>query len=183
MTIALVVLAPGFEEIEAVSIIDVLRRAEVEVTVAGTEPGVLTASRGVRIEPEALLSDLPETAWDLVVLPGGMGGALALKAHEGVGELLRNQADAGRWIGAICAAPLVLAHLDLLRDRAATCHPSVRDQVPAQRLSDERVVVDGNIVTSQGPGTAIEFALTLVRLLRGPDVAAAVNVPLLARWP
>lgn len=179
MATALVILAPGFEEIEAVSVIDVLRRAEVDVTVAGTEPGILTGSRGVRIQPETLVSDLPDAAWDAVVLPGGMAGTLALKAHEGVGELVRKQAAEGRWVGAICAAPLVLAHLGLLEKRTVTCHPSVRDQVPAGRHSEERVVIDGNIVTSQGPGTAIEFALTLVRLLLGGEAAGSVSGPLL----
>ncbi len=182
MSGVLVLLAPGFEEIEAVSIIDVLRRAEIEVIVAGTEPGPIRASRGVRIDPDILLADIEERPWEMVVLPGGMGGTLALKGDERVRAILAEQHAAGRWIGAICAAPMVLADLGLLRERRATCHPATREMVAAGSLSDDRVVVDRRIVTSQGPGTALEFALTLVQILRGPETAEAVNEGLLTPW-
>jgi protein DJ-1 len=177
---ALVVLAEGAEEMEAVIVVDVLRRAEVEVVLAGLDgEAPVRCSRGVRIAPDVALSGLSGDV-DALVLPGGKGGADRLAASPVVGELLRAQAASGRLVAAICAAPIALAAHGVFAGRRMTCHPSVNDVVAAHgRLAEEPVVEDGQLVTSRGPGTAFLFALALVARLRGPDVAAKVRAPMM----
>jgi protein deglycase len=167
---ALVPIADGSEEIEAVCIIDTLRRAEIEVTVASVSGRpVITAARGTMIQADAQIADCVGEDYDLIVLPGGMPGAEHLRDSAIVIDMLRLQCDAGKLHGAICASPAValLPH-GLLDGRTATCFPTFRDQLEQAEnvtASEDRVVVDGNLITSQGPGTAIEFALKLVELL------------------
>jgi 4-methyl-5(b-hydroxyethyl)-thiazole monophosphate biosynthesis len=173
----LVPLAPGFEEIEAITIIDILRRAGVQVTVAGTQPGVIEASRQTKHLPDCLLKDVRAEDFDMVVLPGGMPGTINLRNDPHLKNLLLQC----RQVAAICAAPTVLSDYGLLADRAATCHPSVREKLVAGKISDARVVVDGHVVTSQAAGTAMEFAFQLVELLCGSDKVAEVNRGVLAR--
>jgi 4-methyl-5(b-hydroxyethyl)-thiazole monophosphate biosynthesis len=169
----LVPVSDGSEEIETVGIVDTLRRAGVEVTLARVpSPGAadleLTASRGVRLVADRLLADCLDETWDAVVLPGGLPGAEYLRDDADLVSLLRDRLAAGRLVGAICAAPVtVLAEHDLLDGRRATCFPSLAEWLPADSYRDERVVVDRDLVTSQGPGTALEFAVTLVGLLCG----------------
>ncbi|MEQ8766842.1 MAG: DJ-1/PfpI family protein [Planctomycetota bacterium] len=163
----LVPLAPGFEEIEAVTIIDVLRRGGADVTVAGTQGAMVEGSHGIVLTADALLSDVREDSFDLVVLPGGMPGAANLRDDVAVLAMLRTTAAAGRWVAAICAAPIALSAAGLLSERSATSYPTFEDQVAAREYREDRVVVDGNVVTSRGPGTALEFSLELVRLLIG----------------
>lgn len=179
---ALVPIATGSEEIEAVCIIDTLRRADVTVTVAavGNDTSVV-CSRGVVLTAETLIADLAGHSFDLIALPGGMPGATHLRHSTLLATLLRDHAARGKLLGAICAAPaVVLLPLGLLDDRTATCHPSFFVELAADRRREDRVVIDGNLVTSRGPGTAIEFALTLVGELLGPEVRAAVAGPMLA---
>lgn len=176
---ALVPLAAGFEEMEAVIIIDVLRRAEVDVAVAGLAgAGPVLGSRGVTVVAETDLdSALGHGPYDAVVLPGGLGGTHALRDDDRVVDAVRAQADRGALVAAVCAAPLVLARAGLAEGRDLTSHPSVRDELAgagARTLAD-RVVRDGELLTSQGPGTAMEFALAVVRELRGEEVAASVG--------
>lgn len=172
----LVPISNGSEEIEAVTIIDVLRRAGAEVTVASVEPSEgmqICASRGTNIVADCVLGDYlnatDQASWDLIAIPGGLPGAEHLAASQELEQLLRSQVAAGRLYGAICAAPhLVLATKGLLADRAATCHPMYHQQLEAREVNSEsRVVVDGNCITSQGPGTALDFALELVEQLFG----------------
>ena len=164
MPTALVPIANGSEEIEAVTIIDVLRRAGVEVTVAGVGARDVIASRGVKLQAECLVAECRDETYDLIALPGGMPGAEHLRDSAELTELLKAQQQSGRVYGAICAAPAVVLHAHgLLGTRRATCHPSMRDRLP--QFVDERVVTDGPCITSQGPGTALEFALALVATL------------------
>ena len=176
----LVPIANGVEEIESVSIIDVLRRAGAEVTVASVHDELqITASRGVRLVADKLLSQCSEEDFDLIVLPGGLPGAEHLRDCKLLTHLLRSQQQKGKWYGAICAAPVVvLESHGLLGTRRATCHPSFSTQLQNQEAAQSRVVVDGNCVTSQAPGTAIEFALTLVELLLGQEKAKEVAAPM-----
>lgn len=175
MTRALVPLATGFEEIEAVTIIDVLRRAEVEVTVAGLTPGVLVGSRGIKIEPDVSLEGLAADGFDLIVLPGGLAAAEALMADERVLDLVRAHLAAGRTTAAICAAPMVLAAAGVEEGLEVTSHPSVRDRLGRATVKGApRVIRSGNVITSQGPGTAMEFALALVAVLKGDEVQIAL---------
>jgi 4-methyl-5(b-hydroxyethyl)-thiazole monophosphate biosynthesis len=176
---ALVPVAHGSEEIEAVCIIDVLRRAGAAVTVASVEAELtVTCSRGVRLLADVPIAACSGQVFDLIALPGGMPGAERLRDCAPLIELLRAQRAAGRLYGAICAAPAVALAPHGLLGRRATAHPNFMDRLaPAQALG-QRVVVDGGIVTSRGPATAIEFALTLVELLFGADKRHAVAAPL-----
>lgn len=165
-------LAPGFEEIEAVTIADTLRRAGVEVTLAGLEPGPVTGSHGITVQPDATLDTVRAEELDMAVLPGGMPGAANLRDHRGVQELLRAMAAAGRWCAAICAGPIALGAAGVCAGRSVTSFPGFADQIPAGSYLEDRVVVDGPVITSRGPGTALEFALVLVEKLEGSQAAA-----------
>ncbi|NJN48401.1 MAG: DJ-1/PfpI family protein [Candidatus Competibacteraceae bacterium] len=165
----LVPLAQGCEELEAVTIIDLLRRAEVEVVAAGLETGPVTASRQVVLIPDVLLDDVMERDFDMIVLPGGLGGAQRLEADERVTRLLQRMAAAGRYTTAICAAPKVLAAAGLLEGRQATAYPGALDNSIGVQVSTAAVVQDGQVITSRGPGTALSFALTLIEVLCGRE--------------
>jgi 4-methyl-5(b-hydroxyethyl)-thiazole monophosphate biosynthesis len=179
----LVPIADGTEEIEAVCIIDTLRRADADVTVASVTGKLeVTASRNVRIVADALIEDCAGKTFDLVVLPGGTKGAEHLRDSKEVASILKNQQQQGRLYGAICAAPpIALQHHGLIGNRKATCYPSFIDQLQNPAPSESRVVVDNSLVTSQGPGTAIEFALKLVELLFGKEKSAEVAKAMLVR--
>lgn len=176
----LVVLATGAEEMEATITIDVLRRAGIEVVVAGLEGDApVTCSRGVRIVPDVSFAEA-KGPFDAVVLPGGAEGARRLAASGEVAALLREHEREGRLVGAICAAPSALARHGVFAGRAMTCHPSVRDVVGAHaKLGESAVVADGSLVTSQGPGTSFAFALALVERLAGPEKAREVRAPMM----
>jgi 4-methyl-5(b-hydroxyethyl)-thiazole monophosphate biosynthesis len=177
MARVLVPLAEGFEEIEAVTIVDLLRRAGVEVRTAALAGRQVTGSHGIRIEADIALDDVDDADYDMIVLPGGMPGADHLKNDARVVGLLRRFGSAGRYTAAICAAPGVLAYAGLLEGRTATSFPGFLrpDSAPGLRLSDAPVVVDGKVVTSRGPGTAIEFSLALIELLMGGETAVSVG--------
>ena len=173
----LVPMTDGVEEMEAVIIVDVLRRAGWQVTSVGMKPGLITASRGVKLQPDRSWGDITVADFDVLAIPGGKG-ARTLAADPRVLEAVREFRKAGKWIGAICAAPLVLQAAGVLDGVKATCHPSVASELHVPR-EEERVVVDGRIITSRGPGTAFEFALTLIRLLDGPEAADKVAGPMI----
>ena len=175
----LVPIADGTEEIEAVCIIDVLRRAGAAVTVASPSELQVTASRGVKLVADKLIADCTDEVYDLVVLPGGMPGAEHLRDSKELKSILTEQNNQGRLYAAICAAPaIVLHHHGLLGQRRATCHPSFVSYLQNVDSVESRVVADGNCVTSRGPGTAVEFALKLVELLYGKEKAREVADPM-----
>lgn len=177
----LVPLAPGFEEIEAVTIIDVLRRAGIEVTVAGTQKGPLKGSRGISVVADASLDEVDPSLFDMMAIPGGTQGVERLKEHPQIFFLLGEFTARGKPIGAICAAPSLLAAAGLLCGKQVTSHPSVQPQVaPASLYTEERVVVDGKIITSRGPGTAMEFALKLVEILEGSQKVSELKAAMVA---
>ncbi|MCO6442002.1 MAG: DJ-1/PfpI family protein [Nitrococcus mobilis] len=178
MAHVLVPLAEGCEELEAVTVIDLLRRAGIDVVVAGLAEGAVKASRGVVLVPDVTLDAVLEQDFDMIVLPGGAGGAARLEADARLGRLLRRQADTGRYIAAICAAPKVLAAAGLLAGRRATSFPGYLDQAEGVNCEMTAVVVDGRVVTSRGPGTALDFALNLIALLLGERAAREVEAPL-----
>jgi 4-methyl-5(b-hydroxyethyl)-thiazole monophosphate biosynthesis len=166
---ALISVADGVEDLECVTLIDVLRRAEVEVVVASIENRrMITCARGTRLTADTMLADVLAQPFDLIVLPGGMPGAQRLAEHEPLAERVREQAKAGKLFAGICAAPaLALQQYGVLRQRRMTCYPAFSDRLSGCVFVDQAVVVDGNCITSQGPGTALAFALTLVEQLRG----------------
>jgi protein deglycase len=183
MSKVLVPLAPGFEEIEAITVIDILRRAGIHVVVAGTQPGSIEASRKTKHVPDCTLDEVRPDDFDMIILPGGQPGATNLRNDQRVRKIIETLQAQNRRIAAICAAPTVLAAYGLLKDRSVACHPSVRAEVAAaaKHISDERVFVDGPVITSQSAGTAMEFAFRLIEILCGYDKAAEVNRGVLAR--
>jgi 4-methyl-5(b-hydroxyethyl)-thiazole monophosphate biosynthesis len=178
MAKVLVPLADGCEELEAVTIVDLLRRAGVEVVTAGLRPGIVKASRGVQLVPDATLDDALRDDYDMVVLPGGMPGASHLKDDARIIDLLKKMAAAGKYTAAICAAPMVLAEAGVLEGRQATSYPGFLDALPGVTLRTEAVVQDGKVVTSRGPGTAMDFALALVEVLAGSEKRRQVEAAL-----
>ncbi|NIA08385.1 MAG: DJ-1 family protein [Nitrospiraceae bacterium] len=176
----LVLLAPGFEELEAVAVIDILRRAGLEVVTAGQILGPIASARNIRISPDTTLDKVSMEAFDLIVLPGGVDGTENLAKDPRVIDILRRQIDSGRLLGAICGAPTVLDRHGLIKGKNITCHPTCRETIDGARLSGDRVVQDGRLVTSQGPGTAIEFAYKLVELLIGRNKVSEINKGVLA---
>jgi 4-methyl-5(b-hydroxyethyl)-thiazole monophosphate biosynthesis len=180
MARVLVPLAEGCEELEAVTIIDLLRRAGIEVVSAGLKPGIVKASRGVQLVPDTTLDAALTEDYDMVVLPGGMPGAQHLKDDPRVIALLKRMAEAGRYTAAICAAPVVLAAAGVLAGRAATSYPGFLDKMNLADVTckTDSVVQDGRVITSRGPGTAMDFALTLVGILAGEDKRQQVEAGL-----
>ena len=176
----LVPIADGIEEIESVCIIDVLRRAGADVTVASVDRLEVTASRGVKLVADKVIGDCADETFDLIALPGGMPGAEHLRDSAVLVEMLKDQKQTGRLYAAICASPAVaLGPHGLLDDKKAVCHPALAEKLKCLEAVDSRVVTDGNCITSCGPGTAIEFALELVKSLYGEDKAKAVAGPML----
>ena len=178
MARVLVPLADGCEELEAVTIIDLLRRAGIEVVSAGLKPGVVKASRGVQLVPDLTLDSALQDEYDMVVLPGGMPGAAHLKADPRILRLLKDMAAAGKYTAAICAAPMVLAEAGVLEGRQATSYPGFLDALPGVTVSAAAVVQDGKVLTSRGPGTAMDFALALIETLAGADKRQQVEAAL-----
>jgi 4-methyl-5(b-hydroxyethyl)-thiazole monophosphate biosynthesis len=177
----LVPLATGFEEIEAVTIVDVLRRAGLDVTVAGLAPGPVTGGHGIAVTPDADLGDVDPSVFTMIVLPGGMQGTRNLMADERILALVRKLGSEGRRTAAICAAPLVLHAAGVLAGVSVTAHPSVREKLPGAIVrADPRVVRSGPVTTSQGAGTAMEFALALVADLCGEAQAGELARAMIA---
>jgi 4-methyl-5(b-hydroxyethyl)-thiazole monophosphate biosynthesis len=172
---ALVPLAEGFEELEAVTIIDILRRAGIEVIVAALTDNPVTGSHGIKLSADATLDAVSGQEFDLIALPGGMPGAANLMDDSRIGGIIRRLLDGGGHVAAICAAPMVLAAAGVLEGRRATCFPGFLDRSADLTLVDEPVVVDGRIITSRGPGTALDFALELVAQLSGPGTQQKIE--------
>lgn len=177
MARVLMPLAEGFEEIEAVTVIDLLRRAGIEVHTAALDGPQVTGSHGITVAADFALDAVAADDYDMIVLPGGMPGADHLRKDARVTSLLQRFAAGDRFVAAICAAPGVLAHAGLLEGRAATSFPGFLDarSAPGLRLREDPVVVDGKIVTSRGPGTAMEFGLALIELLQGAGARRQVQ--------
>jgi len=177
----LIPLAPGFEEIEALAVVDILRRAGAEVLLAGTVDGPIEGRNKIKILADTSLDSVKEQDFDMIVLPGGAVGTENLKKDPRIKDIVERLYKKGRLITAICAAPTVLSAIGITAGKTVTSHPTVRTKLDKEKISEERVVVDGNIITSQGPGTAIEFAFKLVEILFGKDKVVEVNKGVLAK--
>ena len=173
----LVPIADGSEELEAITIVDLLRRADFEVTIAGLDEGPITASRGTVIVPDKTLEAALKDDYDMVVLPGGMPGADNLNKDSRVHELLKTMANSGKFVGAVCAAPFVLANAGVLRGKKATAYPGFLERMDLDDVEITGGVVerDGNIITSRAAGTAMDFALELIEALAGREKRDAVE--------
>ena len=178
MASVLVPLAQGCEELEAVTIVDLLRRAGVEVVTAGLDGQPVKASRGLVLIPDMTLDSALKNSYDMVVLPGGLPGADNLENDPRMIDLLRQMAAEGKYTAAICAAPKVLAHAGLLDGKRATGFPGVLDSVSGMDYLEQSVVIDGKVITSRGPGTAMDFALELIEALVGKQTRDEVEAGL-----
>lgn len=165
----LVPLAQGCEELEAVTIIDLLRRAQIEVVTAGLDSHAVTASRGTVLVPDTDLDAALKDDYDMVVLPGGLPGADHLDNDQRIRDTLIKMANSNKFTAAICAAPKVLANAGLLNNKKATSYPGILDDAKNTDVSSDAVVIDGKVITSRGPGTAMDFALTLIESLAGKE--------------
>ena len=171
MTKVLIPIADGTEEMEAVTLIDLLRRAQFDVTVASVMGRAeVVASRGVKLTADTTIEQCADHSWDMVALAGGMPGAEHLAENATLKTLLQRQARDRKWLAAICASPaVVLGPLGLLNGRKATGYPAFCEQLTgfAEEVRDDTVVIDGKLITSRGPGTASDFALAAIEALAG----------------
>jgi len=175
----LVPIATGFEEIEAITIIDVLRRADIEVLTAGIDRKCVKGAHGIEIKTELHIDDTNSEEFDMIILPGGMPGALNLKNSPKIQSLLGEMDQGGKYIGAICAAPIALAEADVLKSMY-TCYPSFEANIKnTTYMKSENVVCDQNIITANGPKSAIEFSLEIVEKLCGNDKMNEIKSQLL----
>lgn len=175
-----VFLADGFEEIEALTVVDVLRRAGVRVdtvSISGNE--LVQGAHWISVKADKVFEETSCAKADMMVLPGGMPGTKNLQGHRGLSELLRAQDEAGRWIAAICAAPSILGGLGMLNGRKACCYPSFEESLTGAEVVEDAAVVDGHVVTGRGMGTAIPFALKLVEALVGNEKAEQIKESIL----
>ena len=178
----LVPLAEGFEEIEFSTIVDILRRAGMEVTVAGLKEGAISGAHNVRVTPDTLIDKVSADDFDVIVLPGGNPGYVNLGKSEKVLKLVREMHDRNKYVTAICAAPSVLAKAGVIQGKRVTIFPGMEDTLTGAQYSKDRVVIDGRIITSQGPGTAMEFAIKLVEVLAGRNRAEEVAMGVLTKF-
>lgn len=172
----LLFLAPGFEEIEAISIIDVLRRAQLNVTSVSISGDLYVAgAHGITVEADKLLSEVTISDADMLILPGGMPGTKNLNVHEGLKNAIKGFAKEKKPLAAICAAPMILGQLGILEGKNATCYPGFESNLAGAHFTKKSVVQDGNIITGNGPGAAIKFALQIVTFLSGPELSEEVG--------
>ncbi len=177
---AFVFLATGFEEVEATGTIDVLRRGEIDTTVVSiTGDLAVEGAHGLKLIADKLFADTDFSEADALVLPGGMPGSSNLNACEPLKELLVKHYNEDKLVAAICAAPLVLGGLGLLKGRRATCYPSFEPQLIGATITGEAAVIDGNVITGKGPGLVFYFALAIVKVLKGKPIAEEVASGLL----
>ncbi len=174
----LILLAQGCEEIEAVTVIDLLRRAGITVVSAGLDKLEIVASRGVKLLADTTLELAQQQSFEMIVLPGGQPGTNNLRADARVISLLQQMAQQNKYLAAICAAPSVLAYAGLLNGRRATCYPGCLDDYPEVQLQTGAIVEDGKLITSRSPGTAMDFALLLIERLAGLEKRLEVEAGL-----
>jgi 4-methyl-5(b-hydroxyethyl)-thiazole monophosphate biosynthesis len=173
-------LAEGFEEIEAIAVIDTLRRGRIDIkSVSISDDKEVVGRSGIKVVADLLFDrKLFENA-EMLVIPGGMLGSQNLSAHDGLTSLLSEFNEKGKYLAAICAGPLVLGKIGILKGRQAICYAGLECDLPGAVIKDERVVHDRNIITSKGPGTAIEFSLKLVEVLLGKDISDKIKAGML----
>ena len=174
-------LANGFEEIEAVTLIDVLRRAGFGVTTCGLSSLQVRGAHSVSVAADITLDEALKSKWDLVVLPGGMPGATNLRDEARVGKLLEQTVKGDGYVGAICAAPIALARFGFVKGKKATSYPGFENQMTGAEYCEDRVVCDGKVLTSRGPGTAMEFAFAITELLAGRAKADELKTQMLIK--
>ena len=173
-------LAKGFEEIEALTVVDILRRADIQVDMISiTGDLVVEGAHHIKVMADILLEDVDYTNSEMNILPGGMPGTIHLEEHKELEKIILDWNQNKKYIGAICAAPRILGKLNLLQGKKATCYPGFEKYLYGAEYVKESVVKSDHIITSRGPGTAMEFALELVRVLKGEKIAADLKTQLI----
>ena len=176
-------MADGCEEIEGLTVVDIVRRAKLEMTtISITDKKEVTSSHNVTFLTDALASEVDFDGFDAIVLPGGMPGTLNLGASDMVNKVIKKFAGEGKIVAAICAAPTIYGEMGLLEGKNATCYPGMEDKLLGANWQEQPVVVDGNFVTSRGVGTAIAFALTLVTILKDEETAKSLANSIVYKW-
>ncbi len=175
----MIILADGFEELEAIAVIDILRRARIKVVVTGLDHSEVTSTRGITILADSTLQDEDDHEFDVIILPGGEPGATHLQQSDRLTTLLTRQYQSNKWIAAICSAPRILAGLGILENRRATSFPNAAPYMTGCVYETKPVVVDGPIITARGPAVAIRFGLTIVEKLVGRSVANDIKKAML----
>ena len=171
-----VFLAEGFEEIEGLTVVDLLRRAKIETEMVSVMEGKqIRGSHGIKVTADSMFGDVNFSDADMLVLPGGMPGTLNLGSHEGLCELLKKHYEAGKIIAAICAAPSVFGQLGFLNGRVATCYPGFESKLEGAIVCATKVAVDGNVTTAKGMGAAIDFSLKLIEQLLDKETADKIS--------
>ena len=176
-----VCLAAGFEEIEALAVVDILRRAELEVVTVGIGGPVIRGAHGIAVAADVPDAEFDPASSEAVVLPGGMPGTLNLERSPVVQAALDQTEKRGGWIFAICAAPSILGHRGMLKGRRAVCFPGFEQELEGAILSDRPVEADGRLITARGPGAAIEFGLRIVEEMVSPERAAKLKAAMQCR--
>ncbi|MBN1407934.1 MAG: DJ-1/PfpI family protein [Calditrichaceae bacterium] len=174
MPSALIILSPGFEEIEAVTVIDLLRRASIQVTIAGLTDRLITGSHNIAVMADTALSMVNHTDFDILVLPGGQPGTNNMKTNPMILKWIQERHANGQWIAAICAAPTVLHAAGITKNLNLTSYPAEKDTFTGSNYSEDNVVIDDHIITSRGVGTAIDFSLAIIAKIL--DQSAADNI-------
>lgn len=168
--------AEGFEEVEALTVVDILRRGKVDCTTVSVSGDYdVTGSHGITIRADRLFDEKPLTDGDMLILPGGMPGTNNLKAHAGLDRLIREYDENGKYLAAVCAAPTVYGEKGLLDGKAATCYPGMEEGLKGAKTGTDSVVCDGQYITSRGMGTCIDFGLKLLALLEGDEIADTIG--------
>ncbi len=171
----LTIIAEGFEEIEAVAVVDLLRRADIEITTAGIDKLLVTGSHGISIQTDSIFEYDSSLSYGAVVIPGGLKAVNILASSDAVLKTIRKFHSENKLICAVCAAPLVLDAAGILEGKMFTCHPSVLEKIKSGNFRKSRVVAHGNIITSQGPGTIFDFALSVIENIKDAKTAGAVS--------
>lgn len=173
----LVHFADGFEEIEAISVVDILRRADINIQMVSiTGKREVTGAHSITVLADVLYENVDYSDVDMIILPGGLQGTQTMDNHAGLKEQLLLAAQQGKWVAAICAAPTILGKMGLLKGKSATCYPGNEQYLQgADITATGSTIIDGNIITSRGPGTSLDFALTIVEALRGSELANTIR--------
>ena len=166
MSKVLILLSDGFEEIEALGTVDILRRANIDTVTCGVTGQTVSSARDVQVSADIYITDVNPDEYQMIILPGGQPGADNIKASAEAGKLLKFFADTDRYIAAICASPYVLSHHGLTKGKTVTSYPAYEDKIDSAEYTTDKVVQDGKLITGRGPGTMQDFAFKIVEILR-----------------
>lgn len=177
-----VLLADGFEEIEAITIVDILRRAQIDTTTIFTGTNPVKGSHNIEVIADRFIGDVEPSEFTFIAIPGGMPGSKNLKEDDRVISLIKNIYSSGGYISAICAAPIVLGKAGILKGKKSTCYPGFEGELHGAEYISEPVIADGRVITGKGAGCAIPFSLKLVEIISGKDAVKELKERMQVYW-